>query len=96
MNNKEPFITAEISLYPLKNDYEDVIIRFIKKVADTKGIDISVNGMSTQICGQTSDVFKVIQMALTDEFQANHGIVAVVKYLNKPIKPGQNIDIKSL
>lgn len=86
-------ITAEISLYPLQEKYESIIIDFIKKLQSRSNLDVAVNGMSTQIRGEMSEVFRTIEVALSDTFREQTQVVAVVKYLGKPVKPGEQVTI---
>lgn len=84
-------ITAEISLYPLHEKYESIIIDFIKKLQSRSNLDVAVNGMSTQIRGEMSEVFRTIEVTLSDTFREQSQVVAVVKYLGKPVKPGEQV-----
>lgn len=93
MINNKMQISAEISLYPLIDDYEAIIIRFIKLLSNDPEITYAVNGMSTQITGPTKNVFRIIETSLTELFSDEKNVVAVVKYLNKAIEPGVKLDI---
>lgn len=43
--------TIEISMYPLREDYEDQILKFIKILSEQKKLNLKVNAMSTQVTG---------------------------------------------
>lgn len=86
-------ITAEISLYPLQEKYESIIIDFIKKLQSRSNLDVAVNGMSTQIRGEMSEVFRTIEVVLSDTFREQSQVVAVVKYLGKSVKPGEQVSL---
>jgi len=86
-------ITAEISLYPLQEEYESTIIGFIKKLQSRSQLEVSVNGMSTQIRGEMPDVFAAIESARSETFREQSQVAAVVKYLGKSVKPGEQVSI---
>lgn len=75
-------LTAEISNYPLNQDYLPAIDSFLERLRKTNGISIKVNCMSTQIWGD----FDVVTQALNAEIKyamAHYGeMIFVVKYLN--------------
>ena len=58
--------TAEISLYPLHENYEEVIIDYILKLRKYEGLRVETNGMSTQIFGE----YDTLMAALTTENKA--------------------------
>ena len=58
--------TAEISLYPLHENYEEVIIEYILKLREYQGLRVETNGMSTQIFGE----YDTLMAALTTENKA--------------------------
>jgi len=44
--------TIEISLYPLRDDYPEHVISFLKKLNQLPGIEVNTNGMSTILIGE--------------------------------------------
>lgn len=58
--------TAEISLYPLHENYEEVIIEYILKLRQYEGLRVETNGMSTQVFGE----YDLLMAALTAENKA--------------------------
>ncbi len=58
--------TAEISLYPLHENYEEVIIDYILKLRQYEGLRVETNGMSTQVFGE----YDTLMAALTTESKA--------------------------
>ncbi len=74
-------LTAEISMYPLKDNYLDPICWFIERVDSYKNIERRTNALATQVCGDYSDVMAM----LATEMQAAHEkwgkAVFVVKFL---------------
>ena len=57
--------TCEISMYPLKDDYEPVIIDFILRLKKNPKLTIEVNGLSTQVFGE----FDVLTSAINAEMK---------------------------
>lgn len=75
-------ITAELSLYPLSNDYSDRVVQFIKILRDNSLIETKTGGTSTLVRGQGKDVMEAIQTATLATFSAPQTYVLVAKYLN--------------
>ena len=75
-------ITAELSLYPLRDDYISTIQTFIHVIQDMPDLQIRVNQMSTQLSGELGDVCRAVETGLQRSFE-NGGLQAlVVKFLN--------------
>ncbi|QLE85281.1 MULTISPECIES: hypothetical protein [Shewanella] len=74
-------LTAEISMYPLKDNYLDPIKWFIGRVDSYDNITRKTNAMATQVCGEYADVMAM----LATEMQAGHEkwgkAVFVVKFI---------------
>jgi uncharacterized protein YqgV (UPF0045/DUF77 family) len=66
--------TVEISLYPLNNNYEKIVLDFIKKLHKNKKLTIETNGLSTQIFGEYEEVMKILTKEIFDLFQKNKAI----------------------
>src|SRR5690606_39103897 len=75
-------ITAEMSLYPLRDAWLDTILAFIEAVRDDGRIEIAVNQMSTQMRGELDDVMGVLNEAMRRSFAAGGPQALVVKFLN--------------
>ena len=54
-------ISAEVSLYPLTESYEEVVLLFLDRLAKHDGIHFETNGMSTQIFGDSQLVFALLE-----------------------------------
>ncbi len=70
--------TAEISLYPLTEDYESVVLAFLDELEKEESVTFTTNGMSTQIFGESSDLFAMIG-ALFEKIQSTGKAVLVMK-----------------
>jgi uncharacterized protein YqgV (UPF0045/DUF77 family) len=75
-------ITAEISHYPLGADYLERIESLIEDVETSERLDVVVNQMSTQLCGELHDVLGALARALEHSFSSGRPEVLVAKFLN--------------
>jgi len=71
-------ISVETSLYPLTEDYESVVLTFLDELEKEDSITYTTNGMSTQIFGDSSDVFAILGK-LFEKIQDTGKAVLVVK-----------------
>ncbi len=87
-------ITAEVSLYPLQDQYLARIENFIHSIGDASGLEVTVNQMSTQLRGEFEDVTRAVQQALASSFQIGGPQVLVAKFLNAdlPILEAPDLD----
>ena len=74
-------LTAEMSLYPIQEDYIPVIQGFIDTVCAHTDLEVATNAMSTQICGDYARVFEVVSDALAASTRAFGKQVLVVKFI---------------
>ena len=74
-------LTAELSLYPLQDDYIPVIKSFIARCKDEDGITVVGNAMSTQLCGDYDRVFTLVANALRDSTERYGKQVLVCKFI---------------
>jgi len=74
-------LTAEISLYPLQDDYIPVIQAFIAAAREHEKLTIVTNAMSTQICGDYDRVFALVSAALKDSYSQFGRQVLVCKFI---------------
>jgi uncharacterized protein YqgV (UPF0045/DUF77 family) len=78
--------TCEISLYPLSEDYEAIVTDFCKDLMSVEGIDVEVNGVSTQIFGPYDLVWESMGNACRKVFESKKAI-AVMKWAGKDLRP---------
>ena len=83
-------LTAELSLYPLKTDYEASIINFIKKLKSHTKIEVHTHAMSTFVKGPSQFVFEAINEAMSSTLNDNITASLVMKLINRdlPIEKG--------
>jgi uncharacterized protein YqgV (UPF0045/DUF77 family) len=74
-------LSAELSLYPLHEDYAPIVLEFIEALVAEGDISAVTNAMSTQIHGDSSAVFAAIQGALETSVARFGRQVLVVKFL---------------
>lgn len=58
-------ISVELTLTPLKEDFEPIIIQFIKKLR-ASGLTILENPLSTQIFGDYNEVMNLLMFEIKD------------------------------
>ena len=82
-------ITAEMSLYPLRDGPVPEIIRFIRELREQPGLEIVSNQLSTQLRGEFEAVTAAINRCMRQVMQAPNTVVLVVKYLNVDLEIGR-------
>ncbi len=75
-------ITAEISLYPLQQEYIPRIKAFILALRAQDGLEVMTNQISTQVRGEFDSVTKAINHCMQASMEQEGTAVFVVKYLN--------------
>ena len=74
-------LTAELSLYPLQDQYIPVIQAFIEAARLHTDLRIVTNAMSTQICGDWDAVFDLINRELKASAERHGRQVLVCKLI---------------
>jgi len=74
-------LTAELSLYPLREDFKIAVLSFIDKLLEQEPVVAVTNSMSTQISGQDEAVFAAIQHALRASYSEFGRQVLVAKFI---------------
>jgi uncharacterized protein YqgV (UPF0045/DUF77 family) len=68
-------VTAEISLYPLTENFEQVVINYILELKKISGLKIEVNGLSTQIFGEYDLVMRCLTEINKLTFENNRCVI---------------------
>ena len=76
-------VTAELSLYPLSGDVEAPVWAFIEHIIASNRCGVATNSMSTQITGESADVFDSVRQALEMSYEAFGRQVLVAKFIPK-------------
>lgn len=72
-------ISVEISLYPLRENYEAIILDFIRELNEyEEDIIVETNGMSTQIFGEYDQVMLAIHEPMKKVYE-QHQAVLILK-----------------
>lgn len=74
-------LTAELSLYPLSENYIEIVLAFIETLEQRRDLTIRRNAMSTQITGDATQVMQVIQSTLTKSFEDFGKQVLIAKFI---------------
>ena len=74
-------LTAELSVYPLREDFKTVVEAFISELLKQEDIVAVTNSMSTQISGEDTAVFAAIGKALRTSYQTFGHQVLVAKFI---------------
>jgi uncharacterized protein YqgV (UPF0045/DUF77 family) len=74
-------LTAELSLYPLQEDYIPVIKAFIDQASADPGITLVTNAMATQVCGDWDTVFALVSSCLQSSYERFGKQVLVCKFI---------------
>lgn len=80
-------LSAEISLYPLADQYLSVIKGFVERLAEYDDIVVNTNTMSTQIFGDFRRVMQVLTDELEIVYQQVPSQVLVCKFINRDLRP---------
>ena len=81
-------ITAEISLYPLKEAFVDDIREFIFRLREEDGLEVVTNQRSTQLRGPFDQVTSALNRCMRLSMERHGTRVFVVKYLNADLDIG--------
>ena len=74
-------MTAELSVYPLRDNFKEAVLGFIDELLATEDIVAVTNSMSTQVSGEDEAVFRAIQAALRASYERFGRQVLVVKFI---------------
>ena len=74
-------MTAELSVYPLRDNFKEAVLGFIDELLATEDIVAVTNSMSTQVSGEDEAVFRAIQAALRVSYERFGRQVLVAKFI---------------
>lgn len=72
---------VEISLYPLRDNYLEVIKWFIARIDNYPQIRRSTNGMSTQLQGEHAELMQFISLEMANAYDRFGRSVFVCKFI---------------
>ena len=74
--------SLEISMYPLDQDYGNMILDFIHRLREYASIEVTTNRMSTQVFGEYDEVMAAVTKEMKVSFEKDETIVMVMKVIN--------------
>lgn len=86
-------VAVEISMYPLSQEYEAPIIRFIQMLKQHSGLKVYTNELSTQVTGEYTVVMDCLRDAMGAAFDTGLTCSFVMKVLNVPIETGREVEV---
>lgn len=86
-------VTAEISLYPLADDYLARIETLIRDLRREPALEIRVNQLSTQIRGELGDVVSALGRVLDTAFGDGCPQALVAKFVNADLPIDETPDV---
>lgn len=78
-------VTVELSLYPLVEDYTQVIIDFIKRLKQHQSIVINTTAMSTYVTGNYDEVMPILTAELKEVYKIIPDSSTVIKIIPKDL-----------
>ncbi len=76
------FVSIEVSLYPLKEEFIPPIDDFINSLEKYDKIEIRTNAMSTQLFGEFNDLMKILKVEVERTFKKEINSVFNLKVIN--------------
>jgi len=73
--------SAEISYYPLNQEYVPPIREFIDRINTYEGLSVRTNGMSTQIFGEYDILMDALTQEIRQSFNHPHSVF-IMKIIN--------------
>ena len=78
--------TVEISMYPLKREYEEAILEFIADLKEVPGLRIKVNETSTHVFGEDDVIFDALKEGIRSAWTKYDKTVFVMKVLGADLE----------
>jgi len=69
--------TVEISLYPLTESYEKVVLDFLKILHSYNQIKVETNGLSTQLFGDYQEIMQMLTSEMLAIFQKEKAVIVL-------------------
>lgn len=80
------FISAQLSCYPLADDFKPPIKAIIKRLEES-GLEVYPNRMSTQMFGEFDEVMKALSETMRWSFEQYGKVVFTVNFLEGDRRP---------
>jgi uncharacterized protein YqgV (UPF0045/DUF77 family) len=79
--------SAELSLYPLADEFRPIIKTFVERLSEYAALEVHVNTMSTQVFGEFHDVMRILTEELELLYQQVPSQVLICKFINRDLRP---------
>jgi uncharacterized protein YqgV (UPF0045/DUF77 family) len=79
-------VAADISLYPLDQDFIPPIRDVIARLNAYTSLEVTTNPMSTQVRGEFADVMQALTSEIGQTFEALPKAVFAIRILNNPLE----------
>ena len=76
------FVSIEVSLYPLKKEFIQLIDDFINSLEKYDKVEIRTNVMSTQLFGDFDELMKILKVEVEKIFRKEINSVFSLKIIN--------------
>ena len=86
-------ITADVSFYPLVENYKPEIKNFIHQLRGYSDLELVTNQLSTQIRGDGELVMAALNKCMLTSMQGGDKVVFVARYLNSDLDISVKPDI---
>lgn len=83
-------ISLELSLYPLDDNFLEIIGDIVEKLNAAKEVDVYTNTMSTQVFGDYELIMSLLNKVVKYSFENYGKQVFVAKFLNSDVNPKNN------
>ena len=70
-------ISAQISVYPLRQEHLSPAIDAVKQALESRGLQPEIGAMNTIVTGEAKDVFVALQEALDRAAATGHVVMSV-------------------
>jgi uncharacterized protein YqgV (UPF0045/DUF77 family) len=70
-------VSAQISVYPLRQDHLSPAIELVKQALESSGLRPEIGAMSTIVTGESKDVFQALHEAFDRTATTGHVVMAV-------------------
>jgi uncharacterized protein YqgV (UPF0045/DUF77 family) len=78
-------ISVDISYYPLNIEFRLPVLNFIERLQSYENIQISRNGMSTQVFGDYDEVMQILHTEIKKSFELPSSVF-VLKIVNADLQ----------
>ncbi|MGB6035439.1 MAG: YkoF family thiamine/hydroxymethylpyrimidine-binding protein [Cryomorphaceae bacterium] len=84
--------TVEVSMYPLREDYEEQVLAFLELLHKESALEIRVNAMSTQVNGDYDLLFETLKSATKEVYKKGVKASFIIKVLHGDLDLGYRYD----